>query len=61
MKKLFLALMMLLPMAAMAQNKFGHVNSAEIMQAMPEFTTARNEIETLTKQYENDLKLMQKG
>jgi outer membrane protein len=59
MKKLFLALMMLLPMAAMAQAKFGHVNTQEIIQAMPEFSTARNEIEALTKQYEADLKLMQ--
>ncbi|MBQ9672055.1 MAG: OmpH family outer membrane protein [Prevotella sp.] len=59
MKKLFLALMMMLPMAAMAQAKFGHVNSAEIMQAMPEFTQARTDIEALTKQYEADLKLMQ--
>lgn len=59
MKKLFFALMMMLPMAAMAQAKFGHVNSAEIMQAMPEFTTARNEIEALTKQFEDDLQLMQ--
>jgi outer membrane protein len=59
MKKLFLALMMLLPMAAMAQAKFGHVITQEIIQAMPEFTTARNEIEALTKQYEADLKLMQ--
>ncbi len=59
MKKLFLALMMLLPMAAMAQAKFGHVNSADVMQALPEFTAARNDIEALTKQYEADLKLMQ--
>ena len=59
MKKLFLALMMMLPMAAMAQAKFGHVNSAEIMQAMPEFSQARTDIEALTKQYEADLKLMQ--
>jgi outer membrane protein len=59
MKKLFLALMMLLPMAAMAQAKFGHVNTQEIIQAMPEFATARTEIENLTKQYEADLKSMQ--
>ena len=59
MKKLFLALVMMLPMAAMAQAKFGHVNSSEIMQAMPEFATARQEIETLTKQFEEDLQLMQ--
>ena len=39
--------------------KFGHVNSQEIIQAMPEFTKARTDIETLTKQYEADLKSMQ--
>lgn len=39
--------------------KFGHVNAQEIMQAMPEFTKARTDMETLTKQYEADLKSMQ--
>jgi outer membrane protein len=39
--------------------KFGHVNSQEIIQAMPEFAKARTEIEALTKQYEADLKSMQ--
>jgi outer membrane protein len=39
--------------------KFGHVNSQEIVQAMPEFATARTEIETLTHQYEADLQQMQ--
>ena len=39
--------------------KFGHVNSQEVIQAMPEFTKARTDIEALTKQYEADLKSMQ--
>jgi outer membrane protein len=39
--------------------KFGHVNSQEVIQAMPEFAKARTEIEALTKQYEADLKSMQ--
>ena len=43
---------------ANAQQKFGHVNSQEIIQAMPEFSKARTEIEALTKQYEADLKGM---
>ena len=43
---------------ANAQQKFGHVNSQEIIQAMPEFSKARTEIEALTKQYEADLKSM---
>ena len=38
---------------------FGHLNSQDIIQAMPEFTKARTEIEALTKQYEADLKSMQ--
>ena len=43
---------------ANAQQKFGHVNSQEIIQALPEFAKARTEIEALTKQYEADLKSM---
>ena len=39
--------------------KFGHVNTQEIIQAMPEFATARTEIEKLTTQYEADLRSMQ--
>ncbi len=58
MKKILFMLMMLAPMAAFAQ-KFAHVNVQEVMQAMPEFATARTEIEALQKQYEADLKSMQ--
>ena len=43
---------------ANAQGKFGHVNTQEIMQAMPEFTKAQNEIKALQDQYEADLKSM---
>ena len=58
MKKLLFMLMMLAPMTAFAQ-KFGHVNSQEVIQAMPEFTKARADIEALAKQYDADLKGMQ--
>lgn len=58
MKKLLLMLLMCAPVAAFAQ-KFGHVNSQDIIQVMPEYTKARTEIEALQKQYEDDLKLMQ--
>ena len=44
---------------ANAQGKFGHVNTQEVMQAMPEFTKAQNEIKALQDQYEADLKSMQ--
>lgn len=60
MKKLILMLMMFAPLATFAQTpKFGHLNSQEIMAAMPEFIKARGEIEAMAKQYENDLKAMQ--
>ena len=39
--------------------KFGHINSQDIIQIMPEFTKARTDIEALTKQYEADLQSMQ--
>jgi outer membrane protein len=44
---------------AQGQPKFGHVNSQEIIQAMPEFAAAKADIEKLTQQYEADLKQMQ--
>lgn len=59
MKKVILMALLLVPMSIFAQQKFGHFNSAEIIQAMPEYTTAQNEIQQLQTQYENDLKRMQ--
>ena len=44
---------------ANAQAKFGHVNTQEIIQAMPEYTAAKAEIDKLQEQYEADLKSMQ--
>ena len=44
---------------ANAQGKFGHVNTQEIIQAMPEYNTAKTEIDKLQAQYEADLKSMQ--
>ena len=58
MKKLILMLMLLAPMTMFAQ-KYGHLNSQEVMGDMPEFVKARGEIEATAKQYENDLKAMQ--
>jgi outer membrane protein len=44
--------------AANAQGKFGHINSQEIIQLMPEYTKAKSEIDALQAQYEADLKSM---
>ena len=58
MKKVLMMALLLTPLSLFAQ-KFGHFNSAEIIQAMPEYTTAQKEIQNLQQQYENDLKRMQ--
>ena len=44
-------------MATFAQ-KFGHVNTQEIMSSMPELIKVRGELEAAAKQYDNDLKAM---
>ena len=59
MKKLFMMLMLLAPLATFAQQKLGHINAHEVMASMPEFIKVRGEIEATAKQYENDLKAMQ--
>ena len=60
MKKIILcAICAICGLTANAQAKFGHVNTQEIIQAMPEYNKAKTEIEALTSQYEADLKSMQ--
>lgn len=59
MKKILFAALMLLAPLTMSAQKFGHFNSNEIVPSMPEYTTAQNEIQALSKQYEDDLKRMQ--
>ncbi|MBQ2541343.1 MAG: OmpH family outer membrane protein [Paludibacteraceae bacterium] len=58
MKKLFLALALVLPMMAMAQ-KIGHVNSTEIIAAMPELADAQKALETKEAEYKKEVEQMQ--
>jgi len=58
MKKFFILALIALPMSAFAQ-KFAHVNSEVIVQAMPEYTAAQTEIQNLAKQYDEELKRLQ--
>ena len=51
-------LMLCAPMTMMAQ-KFGKVNTQQIMQSLPDVAKANGEMEALQKQKENDLKAMQ--
>ncbi|MBR3937075.1 MAG: OmpH family outer membrane protein [Bacteroidaceae bacterium] len=57
-KTIIVALLALLPFGAFAQ-KFGHVNSAEIIPLMAEYKTAQTELEDLRKQYMEELNYMQ--
>ena len=57
-KKLIAILFMMAPLAIFAQ-KFGHLNSADIIQVMPEYTTAQTELQKLEKQYSDELKMME--
>ena len=57
MKKIFILLMLIAPLSMFAQ-KFGYVNSAEIIQVMPEFETAQKEIKELEKMYTDEFNAM---
>lgn len=59
MKKFILMALIALPMSLFAQQKFAHVNSAEIIQALPDYAKAQTDLQTLGKQYEDELKRMQ--
>ena len=59
MKKIILAILMVAPLSIMAQSKFAHFNSADILPNMKEYTTAQAEIQNMEKQFADDLKLMQ--
>ena len=54
-KKTVILMLCALPMFAMAQDKFGHVNSQEILMAMPERVTIENTLDTLQTQWENEM------
>ena len=59
MKKILMLVLLLAPMSLMAQ-KFGHFDYASIMQAMPEMKTVQTELETIGKQYQDELAAMEK-
>ena len=57
-KKLIAMLLLMAPFALFAQ-KFGHLNSADIIQVMPEYTAAQTALQKLEKQYSDELKMME--
>jgi outer membrane protein len=50
MKKILIFIMLLAPMSLLAQ-KFGYVNSGELIQLMPEFAKAQQKVQDLEKTY----------
>ena len=54
-KKTVILMLCALPMFVLAQDKFGHVNSQEILMAMPERVTIENTLDTLQTQWENEM------
>lgn len=58
MKKIIIALAIMLPMLVNAQ-KFGHINSQEIFQQMPERVVMQQRLDTLMSQYESQMANMQ--
>ena len=58
MKKLLLTIALVLPLVANAQ-KFGHINSQELFQQMPERAVVQQKMDTLMSQYETQMANMQ--
>ena len=53
-KKIALILLLIAPMSVFAQ-KFGHIKSQEILNIMPDYTKAQNEIKAEEKQYMDEI------
>ena len=51
--------MFVLPLGAMAQNKFGHMNSQEVIAVMPEYTKAQADLDTMSKSYQSEMQRSQ--
>lgn len=54
MKKILIFLLLAAPMSLLAQQKFGYVNSEEIVQVMPEYAKAQKEVQDLEKMYTDE-------
>jgi len=57
MKKIIIAMMLVLPMIASAQ-KFGHINTQELFAQMPEVNQVKLKMDTIQNQYEMQMASM---
>ncbi len=58
-KKIVLAAILALPLSVMAQTKFGHMNSQDVITAMPEYTKAQTDLDAMAKQYQEEMQRTQ--
>jgi len=59
-KKIAIVIMLALPLGAFAQTlKFGHMNSQDVILAMPEYETTQAELVALDKKYSEELQRTQ--
>lgn len=58
-KKILLAIMIALPMCAMAQTKIGVINADSIFQIMPETAQALNQLKEKSKVYETEIQKLE--
>ncbi len=59
-KKIAIVIMLALPLGAFAQTlKFGHMNSQDVILAMPEYETTQAELAALDKKYSEELQRTQ--
>ena len=54
-----LVIMFVLPLGAMAQTKFAHMNSQEVISVMPEFTKAQADLDAMSKKYQEEMQRTQ--
>lgn len=47
--------MFVLPLGAMAQTKFAHMNSQEVITVMPEYTKAQTDLEAMSQKYQKEM------
>ena len=53
------ALLFILPLGVMAQVKFAHLNSQEIITVMPEFTKAQADLDAMSKKFQEEMQRTQ--
>ena len=56
---MLLMLVLMFPMLVLSQAKIGHINSEQIMQALPEAQDAQKSLDNMVAQWETELQKMQ--